>query len=131
MNSVPIIISKLNPHWSVFYCEMSNTKLRRPVAVAADGSCRVQFDRRKKNCTVWVGHPVIASDKNIRYDVIDAGDGTFIIQANNPTDKSIDVTFRANQECPFLEFKPFKATINAGSNLRLVSAGTHFILKDL
>lgn len=115
--SMPIAVSGLNPNWTVHYFE-PKTKLHRPVAVSEEGVARVQFDRRKKDVTVWVGHPVVCDPPGIRFDVIDRGEGRTIIEANNPTDKAMEVTFRGVTGSPLPAFEPFTARIEAGGHYR-------------
>ena len=122
MNSCPLVVSGLNPGWTVYYCEPGDTMKRRPVTVSPEGETRVQFDRRKKNVDAWVGHPVVCSNaEDIRFDLIDAGNGRFIMEANNIGDRKRDVEFRPGADCPFLQFKPFRATIGAGEHKRFTA----------
>jgi hypothetical protein len=116
INSMPVAVSGLNPNWTVYYCEPKEN-LRRPVAVDEQGVARVQYDRRKKDVTIWVGHPVVCDKPEIRFDLIDRGEGRWIIEANNPTDKAVTAAFRAT-DCPFVKFAPFEARIAAGGHYR-------------
>ena len=124
LNSLPIMVSGLNPDWTAYYCEPGDAVRRRPIAVSPDGEARVQFDRRKKNVNLWVGHPVVCSHREVRFDLIDLGDGQFLIEANNVSDRAVTATFRPGAECPFLRFAPFTAKLDAGGHTRLRTAST-------
>ncbi|MBI4028173.1 MAG: hypothetical protein HY360_24525 [Verrucomicrobia bacterium] len=114
INSLPMVISGLNPRWTACYCELGEKNMRRPVAVSPEGVARVQYDRRKKDVTVWVGHPVVCSHKEIWFDLIDRGNGQWLVEANNSADKELDVAFHPNTDCPLLKFDPVKTKIAAG-----------------
>ena len=110
INSLPIAVSGLHPHRTAYYAEPGANPRRRPVAVDAAGTARVQFDRRKKGVTIWVGHPVVCDKPEVWFDLSDAGDGRWIIDANNTGDSAVDATFSPGTDCPFMKFAPIKAS---------------------
>ncbi|MCG2661744.1 MAG: hypothetical protein L6437_16045 [Kiritimatiellae bacterium] len=64
----------------------------RPIAVDPDGVARSVLWREKKDMGIFIGHPVLCSDKRIWYDTVLLSDGTWIIEANNPTDRDLTVS---------------------------------------
>ncbi|MCG2660788.1 MAG: LamG domain-containing protein [Kiritimatiellae bacterium] len=66
----------------------------RPVGVDPEGIARAVIWRGKKDMDVFMGHPVLCSDKEVFYDAILDSGGGWIIEANNPTDKDRTVDFR-------------------------------------
>lgn len=119
INSLPVKVSGLNPFWTAYYCEPATPQKRRPVAVSEKGKARVQFDARKQNVTLWVGHPLICDSKDIRFWLIDVGNGIFILDINNAGERDVKATFQSNKDCPFVAFTPLSINVPAGAHVKM------------
>ena len=116
---VHCVVEGLNPHWPVYYREIGKMRRIRPVGVDPDGKAYVTIWRDKKDVSVFIGHPIVCSDAEICFDAVRHGDGKWILEINNPTDKSKTVSFSWNKDWPGTGELPQNMMIAAGGRVNV------------
>jgi len=119
---IPLEIRGLRTDATAYYLEEGSAKIR-PLGVDPDGVGRVVLWRGKHDCNLFLGHPLLCSDPDIHYDAVRLADGTWIVDANNPTDQDRKLVFFWNPAYPGSGPLPAASTLARGARL-------HFTLKE-
>jgi hypothetical protein len=114
---IPLEIRGLRTDATAYYLEPGADKLR-PIGVDPDGVGRVVLWRGKHNVDVFLGHPILCSDPDIHYDAVRLADGTWILDANNPTDQDRSIVFSWNPAYPGSGPLPGKLTLARGTRVQ-------------
>lgn len=110
---LPLEIRGLRPNATAYYLEQGTAKMR-PVGIDPQGVGRIVLWRGKQNTEIFIGHPVLCSDPEVRYDAVRMADGTWILDVNNPTDQPRNVTFTWHPAWPLWAPLPGKVALPPG-----------------
>jgi len=113
---IPLEVRGLSTQCTAYYAEVGTGRVR-PVGVDPDGVARVVLWRGKRRANLFIGHPILCSNPNIRFDAVRHADGTWIIDANNSTDRDWTATFTWHSAWPGRGKLPTHAKLPKGGRL--------------
>ena len=110
---IPLEARGFNPRRTAYWREIG-TDMIRPIGIDSDGVGRAVLWRGKHDKEFFIGHPILCSDPEIWYDAVRMADGTWILDINNPTDKSRSFSFSWDPAWPGRGKLPGSITLPPG-----------------
>jgi len=94
--ALPIMVKGLNERWSVYLLERDKG-VARPIGQFKD-CAYATIDLRERDKEIFIGHPIICSDREVYINVVQTGDREFSAYIHNPTKKPKDIILRSNPQ---------------------------------
>jgi len=86
---LPLCVENLNDNWSAWLLDRARVKPNYRGLPIRDGRAWAQLDLNLADSDIFMGHPVTASNAQVKLLVSWMKDGQWFIEAHNPTDKPI------------------------------------------
>jgi hypothetical protein len=124
VNSTPLTIQGIHPHWTCGYFE-PETGLYRPIGVTAQGVAYAQIDATRQNLKLVIGNVVTADHPDLRLLVTQITDrdgkpsGKWRVEAHNPTAQAITATLRVSDVFSLIRTRQNQVNIPAGTTVTL------------
>ena len=96
---LPVEVRGLNRRQTAYWRELGSDRIR-PIGIDPDGVGRAVLWRGKLQTEFFVGHPVRCSDPGVWFDAVRLADGSWLLDADNPTDQERTVTFSWHSAWP-------------------------------
>lgn len=110
--TLPIIVEGLNERWSVFLLERDKG-LARPIGQWKDRAYAT-IDLREGDKEIFIGHPIIADDREVFINVVQTGEGEFSAYIHNPAPNPKAVTVRSVVQWTLGKLSPTQVTLQPG-----------------
>jgi hypothetical protein len=89
---LPVCVQGLNDNWSVVLWDKSLPAPNTRALPIRDGKAWAQLDLNESASDLFIGHPVIASQPQVKLLVAWQEPGVWSVEANNPTDQPLTLT---------------------------------------
>jgi len=119
--TLPLEVRGLNKNWSTGLAQLDK-KRYRPIN-NSKGTSYVALDPQIKKQHFFVGHPVVADDKNIVLNCVQLGEKKWHLEIHNPTTEDKTVTVKANKGFPLLQFETIRKEVKGGSSVHVEIEG--------
>lgn len=122
LNSQPIVVDGVNRNWTAVYYEKP-TGLIRPIGVW-DGKAYAQLPGTKTKVTAVIGNLIRANQPEVQAEIFQQTDdngqatGAWTVDAHNPTEKPLTVTFTIPTAFDLITTRSHTVTIPAQSSLQ-------------
>ncbi|MFC1805774.1 hypothetical protein ACFL09_02200 [Planctomycetota bacterium] len=94
---LPTIVEGLNDRWSVWLLDKAREWPNVRALPVRDGRAFAQLDPAAGDLDIFIGHPVICDQANIRLLVSWMEPGLWFVEAHNPTDAPIKALLRSSE----------------------------------
>ncbi len=86
---VPAVVEGLNDNWSVQLLDRARPWPNHRELPVRDGRAYAELDLVERDADLFVGHPVVAGNREVKLQVSWASKGRWYVEAHNPTDRPI------------------------------------------
>ena len=112
--ALPLRVHGLNPNWSTFLVDRSARRWR-PMGVL-DGTAYATLDTLAGDWSVFIGHPVSASDPDIVLSLAQIADAEWMLEVHNPTSEARDVDVQVSRYFDLLAWEGEQVALGAGES---------------
>ena len=109
--ALPLVVKGMNERWTAVLWDQDRSA-SRPIPVA-EGKAYAHYRDLRKPTTIFIGHPFVCDDPEVRLTVVHTGDASVYVHAHNPTAQPRKVTVRHSPACawvPRVDAKPIAWT---------------------
>jgi hypothetical protein len=92
---LPVCVENLNDNWSVQLLDRARPWPNHRALPIRDGRAYAQLDLNEGDLDIFIGHPVVADNPNVKLAVSWMRPGEWFVEANNPTDAPIKTRLTA------------------------------------
>lgn len=112
---IPLLVSNLNPNWSVAACDLARQQAR--LVGQFEGQAPYMVDPQDAAMKLFIGHPVQCGDPNLTVQVVQTGDKEWSLEIHNPGDAAVSTWYRSAPEWPLFSVE---GTVNlpSGASMR-------------
>jgi len=112
--ALPILVENLCPNWSVGLYDRAGQRYR-PLGQVG-GTAYATVDANEGDLRLFIGHPVVASSRNLRLTATQTGDRQFSVEVHNPTTGRIEATLSPTKVFTLVKPTPQRVTVEPGSS---------------
>lgn len=93
---LPAVVEGLNSHWSVQLLDRARKGPNTRALPIRDGKAYAMLDLTQGDSDLFIGHPVIADNAEVRILVSWMDKGKWFVEAHNPTDRPLKATLKSS-----------------------------------